>query len=236
MNCKYFILCKSSDKNINDENETQIISINSRSYILPKSNINYYIENGLFEKNLIEWCKNFCNKNKNMLDIGAHTGTYTVSLAQYCNHVYAFEPQKMTYYALCGSIALSNLTNVTCLNVGLGSSEQVGKQTLNIISVDGGGSTLHKGNNTILNTEEIEIKTLDSFNFIDIGFIKIDVENNELQVLKNSINTLKNSNYPKILFEMNEYNSQLIEFLTSLKYSITNLINCSNMYLASIKE
>ena len=35
---------------------------------------------------------------------------------------------------------------------------------------------------------------------------------------------------------MNEYNSQLIEFLTSLKYSITNLINCSNMYLASIKE
>ena len=70
-----------------------------------------------------------------MLDIGAHTGTYTVSLAQYCNHVYAFEPQKMTYYALCGSIALSNLTNVTCLNVGLGSNEQVGKQTLNIITI-----------------------------------------------------------------------------------------------------
>jgi len=234
MNCKYFILCKSNDTSINDDNETQIISINSKSYILPKSNINYYIENGLFEKNLIEWCKNFCNKDENMLDIGAHTGTYTVSLAQYCNHVYAFEPQKMTYYALCGSIALSNLTNVTCLNVGLGSNEQVGKQILNIISVDGGGSTLHKDENTILNTEEIEIKTLDSYNLINIGFIKIDVENNELQVLKNSINTLKNSNYPKILFEMNEYNSQLINFLESLKYSIKNLINCSNMYLASI--
>ncbi len=234
MSCKYFILCKSNDTSINDDNETQIISINSKSYILPKSNINYYIENGLFEKNLIEWCKNFCNKDENMLDIGAHTGTYTVSLAQYCNHVYAFEPQKMTYYALCGSIALSNLTNVTCLNVGLGSNEQVGKQILNIISVDGGGSTLHKDDNTILNTEEIEIKTLDSYNLINIGFIKIDVENNELQVLKNSINTLKNSNYPKILFEMNEYNSQLINFLESLNYSIKKLINCSNMYLASI--
>jgi FkbM family methyltransferase len=142
----------------------------------------------------------------------------------------------MTYYALCGSVALSNLTNVTCLNFGLGSTEQEGIQTLNIISLDGGGSTLHKENNNILNTEEIEIKTLDSYNFVNIGFIKIDVENNELQVLKSSINTLKNSNYPKILFEMNEYNSELIEFLISLKYYITNLINCSNMYLASIKE
>ena len=232
----YFILTKPKDLKTDDDIKNQIISVYDKVFILPKNNINYYIDHGLFEKHLIEWSRQFCSKDKNMLDIGAHTGTYTVSLSQYCNHVYAFEPQKMTYYALCGSIALSNLTNVTCLNVGLGSSEQVGKQTLNIISVDGGGSTLHKGNNTILNTEEIEIKTLDSFNFIDIGFIKIDVENNELQVLKNSINTLKNSNYPKILFEMNEYNSQLIEFLTSLKYSITNLINCSNMYLASIKE
>ena len=236
MSCKYFILCKSNDVCINDDNENQVISINSKNYLLPKSNINYYIENGLFEKNLIEWSKILCNKDKNMLDIGAHTGTYTVSLAKYCNHVYAFEPQKMTYYALCGSVALSNLTNVTCLNFGLGSTEQEGIQTLNIISLDGGGSTLHKENNYILNTEEIEIKTLDSYNFVNIGFIKIDVENNELQVLKSSINTLKNSNYPKILFEMNEYNSELIEFLISLKYYITNLINCSNMYLASIKE
>jgi len=234
MSCKYFILCKPNNIKIDNDDENQVISINSKVYILPKSNIKYYIDNGLFEKNLIEWSQLLCNKDKNILDIGAHTGTYTISLAQYCKHVYAFEPQKMTYYALCGSVALSNLTNVTCFNIGLGSNEQVGKQTLNIISVDGGGSTLHKDNSTILNTEEIEIKTLDSLNLIDIGFIKIDVENNELQVLKNSINTLKNSNYPKILFEMNQPNSELIEFLTSLKYSITNLINCSNMFLASI--
>jgi FkbM family methyltransferase len=234
MSCKYFILYKPNNIKIDNDNENQVISINSKVYILPKSNIKYYIDNGLFEKNLIEWSKTLCNKDKNILDIGAHTGTYTISLAQYCKHVYAFEPQKMTFYALCGSVALSNLTNVTCLNIGLGSNEQVGQQTLNIISVDGGGSTLHKDNSTILNTEEIKIKTLDSFNFIDIGFIKIDVENNELQVLKNSVNTLKNSNYPKILFEMNQYNSELIEFLTSVKYSIKNLINCSNMFLASI--
>jgi FkbM family methyltransferase len=235
MSCKYFILFKSNDSEIHHDHENQIVVGSSKSYILPKNNINYYIENGLFEKNLIEWSTILCNKDKDMLDIGAHTGTYAISLAKYCNHVYAFEPQKMTYYALCGSVALSHATNVTCLHVGLGSIEQVGKQILNVISVDGGGSTLHKdNNNNSLYNEEIEIKTLDSYNFTNIGFIKLDVENNELQVLKNSINTLKNSNYPKILFEMNDYNHELVLFLkNTLNYSIIKLINSHNMYLAS---
>lgn len=84
-----------------------------------------------------------------MLDIGAHSGTYTISLAENCKNVYSFEPQKMTFYSLCGSIALSNIKNVTCINTGLGSEEQVGIQKLNIISLDGGGSTLHCTNNNI---------------------------------------------------------------------------------------
>ena len=42
----------------------------------------------------------------------------------------------MTYYTLCGRVAMSNLTNITCFNIGLCSNEQVCKQTLNIISVD----------------------------------------------------------------------------------------------------
>jgi len=118
----------------------------------------------------------------------------------------------MTYYSLCGSIALSNIKNAVCLNFGLGTHDQLGKQTLNIISLDGGGSTLHPNNNNILQTEEIEIRTLDSFNIDNISFIKIDVENNELQVLMSSEETLRRSNYPKILFEMNENNTQLINF------------------------
>jgi FkbM family methyltransferase len=181
----------------------------------------------------MEWCKQFCNKNKNMLDIGAHSGTYTISLADHCNHIYSFEPQKMTYYSLCGSVALSNITNVTCYDYGLGSAEQVGKQNLNIVSLDGGGSSLHCNNeNIILKKEEIKIVTLDSFNIQNIGFIKMDVEENELQVLMGSLDTLKNSNYPKILFEMNEINSQLLDFLKKLDYNTINISGYKNMYLA----
>jgi FkbM family methyltransferase len=231
--CEYFILTKQNNIETNNDDKNQIITLTDKVYILPKNNIGYYIHNGLCEKNLIEWCKQFCSKDKNMLDIGAHSGTYTISLSNYCKHIYAFEPQKMTFYSLCGSVALSNIQNVTCINYGLGSLEQIGKQTLNIVSLDGGGSSLYcNNNNTILQKEEIEVRTLDSFDIDNIGFIKIDVEDNEYQVLFSSQNTLKKSNYPKILFEMNTENQQLLDFLKNLNYNIISITGCYNIFLA----
>ena len=49
-----------------------------------------------------------------------------------------------------------------------------------------------------------------------------------------NVNTLQKSNFPKILFEMNTYNSELVDFLQSFDYRILNLNNYNNMYLASI--
>ena len=56
-NCEYFILTKPNTSEINNDNKNQIISLQDKVYILPKNNITYYIQNGLFEKNLIERCK-----------------------------------------------------------------------------------------------------------------------------------------------------------------------------------
>ena len=247
--CSYFILEKTKFKNISDDSENKIITIDSNNndnnnprkniYILPYNNIDYYRNYGLFEKNLIEWSKQFCTIDKNILDIGAHSGTYAISLAQCCNQVYAFEPQQMTYYSLCGSVALSNIQNINCIKYGLGSEDQIGIQTLNIVSDDGGGSTLHGGsdnnsNNRILKTENIEVKTLDRFNITNISFIKMDVEDNELNVLRGGLKTLKNSNYPKILFESNTFNESLFNFLKDLKYNIIPINGVNNMFLASI--
>ena len=242
MSCSYFILTKTKDTPINNNNNNQIIYLNKLNhYILPQSNIAYYMNNGLFESHLIEWSIQFCNKNKIMLDIGAHSGTYSIALSSYNKCIYAFEPQKMTYYALCGSIALSNIRNVNCINFGLGSQEQVGIKDLYIVSNDGGGSTVICNTNTtnnipILDTEKIEIRTLDSFTIENIGFIKMDVEENELNVLYGSKDTLKNSNYPKILFECNnaKINSEeILNFLKNLNYKIIQISGVNNMFLAS---
>lgn len=227
-----FILAKHKNAPIDNNNSNQIISFTENTYILPKNLLDYYISNGLFEKELIEWCKQLCSKDKIMLDIGAHTGTYSISLAGNCKTVYAFEPQRIIYYSLCGGVALSNIKNVYCKNVGLGSHGQVGTCKINGISLDGGGATIHSPNNSmVLYQEDIEIVTLDSLNLENIGFIKIDVENNELQVLQGGVKTLEASNYPKIVFEMNESNPALINFLNDLNYKIIR-VSYNNMYLA----
>jgi FkbM family methyltransferase len=232
----YFILSKAREEKIDNNNENQIISLsqNTNIYILPYNNLDYYKNNGLFERQLIEWCKQFCDIDKNFIDIGAHTGTYSISLADKCKKVFSFEPQRMTFYSLCGSVALSNKKNIECINIGLGSKEQVGKQILNVISVDGGGSSIFINPQIeILDTEEIDIKTLDSFNLTDIGFIKIDVENNELFVISGGTETLKRNNYPKILFESNFENETLMNFIESLGYRIITLNGVNNMFLAT---
>jgi FkbM family methyltransferase len=234
MSTKYFILTKNENTNISDNTENQIVFLNNNNtFILPQVNIGYYTTRGLFEASLIDWSKQFCDKNKSMLDIGAHTGTYSISLAKYCKHVYSFEPQKMTYYALCGSVALSDIKNITCHNYGLGSDNQTGVQTLKIVSNDGGGSTLHADSN-ILKEEAIVINILDNLNLENIGFIKMDVEGNERHVILGGLKTLEKSNYPKILFESNNSNTELFDTLIKIGYKISNITGYGNMFLASV--
>lgn len=235
MNTKYFILAKEEEDPINNNERNQIYYINSPlTFILPSFLLKCYGQNGLFENELIEWSKQFCDTNKNFLDIGAHTGTYSICLASLCNKVYSFEPQKMTYYALCGSVALSHKKNIDCYNLALGSPEQVGKMTLNVHSADGGGSSLHKSNvNPVLAEEIVNVVALDIFHLDNIGLIKIDVEDNELGVLKGAVQTIKNCGFPKIIFESNHENQELFRFLKEeFGYKIFNINGFSNMFLA----
>jgi len=238
MSTKYFIMTKQDNSVYNNDGNQLVHLNNSLCYILPSNLLTCYFEKGLFEAGLIDWCKQLCSTDKIMLDIGSHTGTYAISLSKYNKSVYCFEPQKMTYYALCGSVALSNLQNVVCLNYGLGSKEQCGTNSLKIVSNDGGGSSLHDSHLEVLREEEIEIRTLDSFELENISFIKMDVEDNELYVLLGALETLKKSNYPKILFECNDTNKnkELFIFLKSLDYNIITVGGANNMYLAELKN
>lgn len=202
-------------------------------YILPESLFPHYDKYGLYESGLIEWSKQLCSKDKVFLDIGAHTGTYTVALASLSKEVYSFEPQRSSYYALCGSVSLSGLRNVTCLNVGLGSPDQVGKRTLHIKSPDGGCSSLHKSSTADFSDEEVAINTMDSYHLDNIGFIKLDVEENELQVLMGATETLRRNGHPTILLESNGPNPALFDYIaTVLCYKKTiKVARVANMYL-----
>ena len=238
MTTKYFILTSPTSNRTDDNTDNHMVHLNPGKrnvYLLPEVNLDYYWKNGLFENQLIEWSKQFCNKDELFLDIGAHTGTYAISLAKHSRGVIAFEPQRSTYYALCGGVAASGLSDVViCHQFGLGSEEQTGEQTLKIVSNDGGGSSLSpEKNERILREESIHIRTLDSLELKNVGFIKMDVENNELNVLRGALNTLRESNYPSILFESNGPNPALFGFLKeALKYKIVSVRGVNNMFLA----
>ena len=236
MSTSYFVLTKPKNQHVSHNHENNIVTTTGKiTYILPQTLLTCYANNGLFESGLIEWCKQFCSDDKIFLDIGAHTGTYALSLAHHVKHVHAFEPQKMTYYSLCGGVSLSNMKNVTCHNFGLGTKDQEGCLTLHIVSNDGGGSSILPDTNDILDSEEIQVKTLDSLHLNNIGFIKMDVENNEEFVIRGGVETLKLSNYPPIMFECNdrEAHSTLFSLLESLTYKIVPLTGAQNMFLAS---
>jgi len=238
---KYIILSKDDRDSIQNNDNNQVFFVNrSPTYLLPAVNHDYYVKHGLFENGLIEWCKQFCKKDCAFLDVGAHTGTYAISLAPFAKKVYAFEPQQMTFYALCGGVALSGLHNVECSNYGLGSDDQVGTQVLNIVSSDGGGSTLQEVQGSALAKESIEVRKLDdmSANIREpICFIKMDVENNELHVLRGAVETLKTHNYPTILFESNHENIDLFDFLRKdLGYKTVSVSGTFNMFLATYNK
>jgi FkbM family methyltransferase len=203
---------------------------------MPLNNFSYYLQHGLFEAPLIEWSKQFCRPDSLFLDIGAHTGSYAITMAPLCKKVVAFEPQRMTYYALCGGVALSGATNVECCPFGLGSEEQIGTNSLYIVSVDGGGSTVHAPPpSNVFQTESIEIRTLDSMTFSDpISFIKIDVEQNELNVVRGGERTIR-LHTPTLLFEQNDPAHTIHEmtsFFQQMEYEVLPVNRSHNMFLA----
>ncbi len=158
-------------------NTTGVVLLDAKKFWIPESKPAFIVahpnptsihmlENGIFEKNLIEWSKQFVCSNKDCLDIGAHCGTYALSLAPLCRNVYAFEAQRMTYYQLCGGIALNYYKNVWPYNVALG--EKDGEVTLHVTSNDGGGSTvqkewLEKQQSICIESEKCVQQSLDSF-------------------------------------------------------------------------
>ena len=92
--CSYFILKKSKYKKSDNDDENEIITIDNTNsnqsknlYILPYNNIEYYKNNGLFEKGLIEWSKQFCSIDKNILDIISDEKNLVGNIGMYLSFV-----------------------------------------------------------------------------------------------------------------------------------------------------
>lgn len=121
-----------------------------------------------------------CRQRRLALDIGAHIGLWSRELSAVFEEVIAFEP--VEEFRQC---FIKNVTadNVSLFPFALGSS--AGHVQLDNPPGNSGMSHITK-----LCTDGVEMRTVDSFEFEMVDFVKIDVEGFELYVLEGARQTL----------------------------------------------
>jgi FkbM family methyltransferase len=201
---------------------------------------------GVPELPIIQWAaQNYGDKSKIFVDCGAHMGAYSIILSDHFREVYAFEAQRRTYNQLCGNIFINEKSNITAHNKAVTDPVKANQLVdLSIVSEDGGGSTIRipQPDQKVLATEKVKTVTLDHYHLTDVGLLKLDVEGNELNVLKGAQYMLMRSNFPPIIFEANndewyeKEKAQLFEFLTTMRYQIAEIRPFDNMYIAVFNE
>ena len=152
--------------------------------------------------------------DKNILEIGGHSGTSTIFYARILkdnNYVYSFEPQKKMFDILNKNVKINNLSGkVKTFNCA--TFCKTGEINMNFEDVDGpikgsiqilettnnpinyGGIYLGKGG------ELIKCVKLDDLDFENIGFIHCDAQGSERFIFSSAIEFIK-KNRPVILYE-----------------------------------
>jgi FkbM family methyltransferase len=140
---------------------------------------------------------------RRFVDVGANVGIYSYYFSKYFQFVESFEPIGEVSYRL------SSLENPSIRIHPIALSENSGAAYLHIpVNSDGLMPTLASLEKRAgaVNRREIPIATLDSFNFVDVDLIKIDVEGHELKVLSGAMKTIQKSR-PVLICEIEQRHS-----------------------------
>lgn len=163
---------------------------------------------------IIKWAMPHIKSFRCYIDVGAHDGDTSVPFVETFTKVYAFEPNPTTFDKIP--------ENIYKYNFAL--ADTAGYIDLvipgNTKNPEHGSTSKRRNKNWVGETFQVQMTTLDSFNFSDVDFIKIDVEQGELEVVKGAMLTIKKYK-PTIMFEnkRNE-NDLVIDILTDIGYTI----------------
>ena len=182
-------------------------------YLIHAKALDYYF-NGPGE---IRYLRRLCDPRKTSIDVGANIGIYTYFMRRHSSSVIAYEPNP-------GLARLLNQTfdsNVSVKEAAL--SSEPGLLTLRIPTIAGieyhGLASLSQDFSEAETVREIEVpvRRLDDEADKSIGFIKIDVEQHESEVLRGAMGLLS-SQKPNLLIEVTPllYDGGLIAFLSPI--------------------
>jgi FkbM family methyltransferase len=181
---------------------------------------NVLAQNGVWDEPTIHLAKTLIDRialKPIIFDIDVNMGTFSIPIACRIENLmgtdYAFEPQRIIYYQLCGNIFLNRIDNIFAYNFALSNTEYIDYIKLldfnKSCNIDGYSLSENIGNAQLLTekSEKITFKLINDFDFYDqITLIKIVVEGMELEVLQDGLKLISKNNFPQILFESNNGN------------------------------
>ena len=175
--------------------------------------------------------------NRVAIDIGACVGLWARDLCETFEEVICFEPY--TKSIKCLKKNLSSFTNFKIHSVAL--SNKIGNSELYVMQDNVGSSSMKHQH---VNGSSIKIKTklLDDYKFKNVDFIKIDVQEHELEVLQGAKETLKN-NSPILCVECTTRNShdvkyvvKILNFLNQINYELLGIHHKEYIFRKCIKN
>ncbi|MDB5410712.1 MAG: FkbM family methyltransferase [Rhodospirillales bacterium] len=141
--------------------------------------------------------------SRNAVDAGANKGTYTYFLARLARHVHAFEPNPKMFKILRRSMAKNVTASPVALSNSSGTAElRIPRQSKGGFSNQGGSLSTAKISKNY-KAFDVETRRLDELDLGDVGFIKIDVEGFEQEVIDGAVETIRRCR-PTMLIELEE--------------------------------
>jgi FkbM family methyltransferase len=185
------------------------------------------------EPETINWIRDLVGEGDVFYDIGANIGIYSllaaVSVGRH-GHVYSFEPHAFNFTRLVTNISANNLNEIiTPLSCAIG--RDVCLLDFNYKSLEPGAAdsqlgTLMDMNAEIFNPEFIEAKACETIDHLVFGYglkapthIKIDVDGNELDILRGMEECLVVHKPKSVQVEINKrYKADLFGFMHQCGY------------------
>ena len=202
------------------EFEFQLYVFNSSNFLLNALKIYGTFEFGV-SNNMIKALKEYSTKNNIfnnkdifMLDIGGNVGWYPSLLGRYGYSIISFEAFEKNYYVEKKNICLmNNNSNIVLVTKGLGNEEKNCQYFVH--KNNSGNGMVICDNKEILNNtrlgktfvkeSEVQITTLNSFipylSNKNIALMKLDVEGNELKILKGGSELITKYHIPFVVLE-----------------------------------
>jgi len=147
------------------------------------------------------------------IDVGANIGDLTLPMSSIVGEsgkVFAYESHPEVFNTLCANLALNNIKNTKPINAFVAENPNAD------VASEVWGKFAYIGD-----TWDPVFTPLDNLNLSRLDFIKIDVDGNELSVIRSGIKLIKEF-HPVIYFENDliEKSSDLLDYLIKLDYTI----------------